>query len=431
MLNTKQFGFVIWGVRNGFSKDLLSSDKVVEVNAAFNDSMRQICNDVINYFYSIEKTTNYTLLTIYNPNTLDHVHRKAYIAITLFAKNGTIFKGNIISQLDSLMNYTIQKQGNAIVNMFTEKMFEEQIQNISVQKVIAKNAHSNKQGYISYNSINEIEKYFENPSIDGYKKVYFYQKSIQLTLPLEFEHITVFKKNIEVGIVNYHPNKFVLFLNGKQLDIKNINQASIEAFEGDTLAVTEIITGNQKHILVSKQTIDLNNYFLSQPVSAYSYTSKKKNTKKIIILISIALIVIVGGVFIYSTMYNGTQNETFNNHSNQNAQLNKQIEKGSKKLTSNEIENDSINIKNRILSTENEKSDDKKINNIIPQTQKDASLSNKTEIKTPKNTNNSECKNLEQRIKNIDERLKKNKNNQELLDEKNKLKKEQKKLNCK
>jgi hypothetical protein len=61
----------------------------------------------------------------------------------------------------------------------------------------------------------------------------------------------VFKKNIEVGIVNYHPNKFVLFLNGKQLDIKNINQASIEAFEGDTLAVTEIITGNQKHILVS------------------------------------------------------------------------------------------------------------------------------------------------------------------------------------
>ena len=227
MLNTKQFGFVIWGVRNGFNRDILSSDKVAEVSAAFNDSMRQICNGVIDCFYSIEKTANYTLLTVYNPNTADHVQRKAYIAITLFAKNGTNYNGDVVAMLNSLMNYNIQKQGSAIVNTYTESMFEEQIQNISAQVGFNNDTIGSKLGYIAYNTIDEIENYFKKPSIDGFKKVFFYQKAINITLPAEFEKVTSFKKALRVSVLNYNAKKFNLFLNGQKLNPITENQRSM------------------------------------------------------------------------------------------------------------------------------------------------------------------------------------------------------------
>jgi cell division protein FtsB len=308
MLNTKQFGFVIWGVRNGFNRDILSSDKVAEVSAAFNDSMRQICNGVIDCFYSIEKTANYTLLTVYNPSTADHVQRKAYIAITLFAKNGTNYNGEVVAMLNSLMNYNIQKQGSAIVNTFTESMFEEQIQNISAQVGFNNDAIGSKLGYIAYNTIDEIENYFKKPSIDGYKKVFFYQKAINITLPAEFEKVTSFKKALRISVLNYNAKNFILFLNGQKLNPITENNIDFNAAEGDTLKVTEINTGSSKEFSVTKNTIDLRNYFLpkSQPQTFVNHQHKnKKNNKKKVILTSVItlllLMVVYGLIQIFDT----------------------------------------------------------------------------------------------------------------------------------
>ena len=80
----------------------------------------------------------------------------------------------MIGALHHLMNYYLQKQGKELTNTFTEEMFESEYANLQIEQV----SHSvkgtrSKQGYIFYDQTSEIATHFENPSINGYQKVYF------------------------------------------------------------------------------------------------------------------------------------------------------------------------------------------------------------------------------------------------------------------
>ena len=113
MQTQQKIFFIISGIREGFKRShLLCNNEIKEVIDYIGD-IRGITNSAVESFYSIEKTNNYTLASIFNPNTIDHVDRKAYIAITLFVKNDYIIKGNLIGALHHLMNYYEQNRAKS------------------------------------------------------------------------------------------------------------------------------------------------------------------------------------------------------------------------------------------------------------------------------------------------------------------------------
>ena len=96
MQNKDKIYFIISGIRDGFKKShLLCNNNITEVSD-YIDDRRQISNSAIDRFYTIEKTQNYTLATVFNPNTKDQVGRKAYVAISLFVKKDCTITYNMI-----------------------------------------------------------------------------------------------------------------------------------------------------------------------------------------------------------------------------------------------------------------------------------------------------------------------------------------------
>ena len=105
MQTQQKIYFIISGTREGNNRShLLCNNDIKEVIDYIGD-IRGIVNSAVDSFYSIEKTKNYTLSSIFIPNTDDYINRKAYIAITLFVRNDYIIKGNLIGALHHLMNY--------------------------------------------------------------------------------------------------------------------------------------------------------------------------------------------------------------------------------------------------------------------------------------------------------------------------------------
>lgn len=302
MLSIRQFDFVIWGIRNGFNKNLLSSNQVEEINVCLNDGMRQICNEVSTYFYSIEKTANYSLLTIYNPDTKDHVQRKAYIAITLFTKKENNFLGDVVSTLNSLMNYYVEKQGSALVNTFTEQMFEDQMYNLRVQRGLSSGSVSaEKTGYIPFTSPEEIEVYFKNPSINGYNKVFFWKESNNASRQLpSIERVYEFKNYFRITLINYSSYKFSVTLNGKQIPPVDSDILEFYGSNEDIYIVTENKTGKSRQLLVynQNQQIDLSYSFSSPKPPIHRPQPSGENNYNKIILLSISALVVIGAFFL-------------------------------------------------------------------------------------------------------------------------------------
>ena len=170
MQNNDKIYFIISGIRDGFKKShLLCNNNITEV-IDYIDDRRQISNSAIDRFYTIEKTQNYTLATVFNPNTKDQVGRKAYVSISLFVKKDCIIKGGLLETLNHLMSYYESKQRNEAVNMFTEQMFEAEYENLSVEKANIKQiVNGKRQGYFIYEALNAINEHFDYPEINSYK----------------------------------------------------------------------------------------------------------------------------------------------------------------------------------------------------------------------------------------------------------------------
>jgi hypothetical protein len=113
MMDEKLIGVLVWGIRNGFRNNWLSHNADASVMEGLNDEMRQICNSTVEPFYSVEIIAKSTVITIYNPNAIDHVQRRAYIALSVVVPLGTVF-GNLKSALDEMLLFYKQRQANAM-----------------------------------------------------------------------------------------------------------------------------------------------------------------------------------------------------------------------------------------------------------------------------------------------------------------------------
>lgn len=269
MQSTEKINFIISGIRDGFKRSHISNNDISEVINFISD-IRQITNVATENFYSIEKTQNYTLVTIFNPHTIDYIDRKAYIAITLFVKNEFVIQGDIIGALNHLMNYYEQKQANDFNSLrFTEEMFEAEYANLTVEKnTTTESAIRNKQGYIVYDQISEIVSHLESPAINGFQKVYLLStNNINVANQLvSFEKITAFPKAVVYKVADFANGFYDVFINNQTYSTAgklDMHHLTINANQGDVIAITHKASKISHNIVASYpgQTLQLHDYF--------------------------------------------------------------------------------------------------------------------------------------------------------------------------
>lgn len=328
MQTKEKIYFIISGVREGFKKShLLTNNNISEV-IDYIDDRRQISNSANDRFYSIEKTQNYNLFSIFNPNTIDQVGRKAYIAITLFVKKDYLIIGNLIDTLNGLMNYYEQKQGNEFTNRFTDEMFEVEYSSLYIQhKPTSDLGIRSKQGYFIYDHLSEIASFFDFPAINGYQKVYFLSNNNNEVVNqlIAFEKITAFPKNVNFQLTDFRTGIYEVLINNKTYSFSgmlNQNNLTIFANQGDSLTIINRNTKKTHTLTVNYpgQNINIYHYFPEdkpKPPPAYNPNTqnqykgavgghknqapeRKKFEKGLLIMIGI-LVPIVIGLVVYTT----------------------------------------------------------------------------------------------------------------------------------
>jgi len=250
MMEEKLIGVLVWGIRNGFRNNWLSHNVDSFVMEHFNDEMRQICNSTIEPFYSVEFIGKSTAITIYNPNAIDHVQRRAYIGLSVVVPNGTIFE-NLKSALDEMLLFYKQRQANAMSNMITADQLLEIVVRIGQPR--AANSGSfmlgNKLGHFQYSKSEDLVPVLNEPSYSGYKKVFFDDgNNTALKQIPGILAVQSFKKAYQVQILGqFDPNRFVIRINGK-----SATEAQFLAVDGDVVEVLEPKTNRRRQYAVSE-----------------------------------------------------------------------------------------------------------------------------------------------------------------------------------
>jgi hypothetical protein len=288
-MNNNNFGIVVWGIRNGFKNNWLSANVGPEVMACLTDEMRQICNATIEQFFSIERTNTHTLLTVYNPNMVDHVQRKAYIAISLVVPNGIYFEGNVVEVLVSLMQFYVSKQGNAMVNMIAaEQLLQLAEQCLPSGASSFTDRRQSRIGIFAYDSIPAIDSVFRSPTIYGFSKVFFHDGS---NLALEkipgAVKVSEFIRPVEIRISDFNPGRFKTVLNNLP-----INESIFSAKRGDVLTITEIASGRMKRMEISGSDMIIHLYieFPQKPPTNGGNPKPPDRKKMMLAIIGLALL---------------------------------------------------------------------------------------------------------------------------------------------
>ena len=318
MQTQQKIYFIISGIREGFKRShLLCNNDIKEVIDYIGD-IRGIVNSAVDSFYSIEKTKNYTLSSIFIPNTDDYINRKAYIAITLFVRNDYIIKGNLIGALHHLMNYYLQKQGKELTNTFTEEMFESEYANLQIEQVShSEKGTRSKQGYIFYDQASDIATHFENPSINGYQKVYFLNsKNIGVVNRLiNFDKIVAFPKEVVYKIHDFGKGNYNLLINNQSYSTVgnlHLNTLTLNINQGDTITIENRSNKTTKSLVAVSTDTDIyvEDFFPAQYASnpiqstgnnGTNWVPKKpkKKVNKTVLLAAAAMIPFVIGIGIY------------------------------------------------------------------------------------------------------------------------------------
>ena len=320
MQTQQKIYFIISGTREGNNRShLLCNNDIKEVIDYIGD-IRGIVNSAVDSFYSIEKTKNYTLSSIFIPNTDDYINRKAYIAITLFVRNDYIIKGNLIGALHHLMNYYLQKQGKELTNTFTEEMFESEYANLQIEQVShSEKGTRSKQGYIFYDQTSEIATHFENPSINGYQKVYFLNsKNIGVAnylLNKNYDKIVAFPKEVVYKIHDFGKGNYNLLINNQSYSTVgnlHLNTLTLNINQGDTITIENRSNKTTKSLVAVSTDTDIyvEDFFPAQYASnpiqstgnnGTNWVPKKpkKKVNKTVLLAAAAMIPFVIGIGIY------------------------------------------------------------------------------------------------------------------------------------
>ena len=249
-MDDKLIGVLVWGIRNGFRNNWLSHNVESSVMENLNDEMRQICNSTIEPFYSVEIIAKYLVITIYNPNAVDHVQRRAYIALSVVVPLGTIFS-NLKSALDEMLLFYKQRQANSMSNMITPQQLLEIVIKTGQPRVANYGSLmlGNKLGHYQYVTSEELVSILNELSFSGYKKVYFDDgNNMALKQIPGVEAVQSFKKSYQVQILgHFDANRFVIKRNGRI-----VTGIHFPALDGDIVEVLEPKADRRMQYSVSK-----------------------------------------------------------------------------------------------------------------------------------------------------------------------------------
>lgn len=292
-------GFIIWGIRNGFKNNWLSANVSPNVYERFTDDMRQICNSTVDTFFSIEKIEEFTLLSIFNPNTKDHVQRKAYIALSIVIPNGYILQGDVIGCLQTMMKTYEVKQGNAMVNMVNAEDMNVFLKQLQLSPNPNSHAQSRtKIGIFQYNDPNEIAPYFQDSSIYEFIKVFFTSvQNITLDRVAGIQRVESFSKPLFLSIIGFNPNAHRVTINNQP-----ITTSKVLVKQGDQVQFSEVKSKQVKQLRVGTSDVQVSMLDIFPPIIIPPPPPKSPKTggkMKIMVigLLTVVLIILGGAAF--------------------------------------------------------------------------------------------------------------------------------------
>jgi hypothetical protein len=244
--------------------------------------MQVICSNQDNKFYSIEKTNNFSIVSMYDPNHKDNAGRPAYIVYSVVIPHGYKLNGAITNLLNKFENYfKVECKGFPIPEMFT-KIFNEfsLIEVPSLNKLLG-----TKVGYKEYLSFSEIEEVFNDLEILDFRKVYFCDKagSSILSNP-NYVKVNSLERKYSVDLINYNPHDFQIKINGlpilrEQLNIQSstakiINLTKydkIDIIRGGSQIVVSFIANEQNRFELPKPQVATQKYFVIRNLNPKKY----------------------------------------------------------------------------------------------------------------------------------------------------------------
>jgi hypothetical protein len=291
-------GFVVWGIRNGFKNNWLATNVDVTIYEHLTDDMRQICNSTVDTFFSIEKIQDHTLLSIFNPNTKDHVQRKAYMALSIVVPNGYFLKGDVIVALQAMMHTYLTKQGNAMVNMVSAEDIKVPLK--SLQLSVNPNTFAHKRtkiGLFQYNSKSEIQSHFQDPSIYEFKKVFFISgQNVALEKMQGIEHVNTFSKPIFLTVSDFDPKYFSITINNLP-----ISAVKSPIKQGDLIQFVDRKTKHGKQMQVGVSDVRVSLIELFPPIFNPPKPPKppKRGKSNFIIIGSLLFCLLAGAAYFF------------------------------------------------------------------------------------------------------------------------------------
>ncbi len=287
-------GFIVWGIRNGFKNNWLSANVSPNVYERFTDDLRQICNSTVDKFFSIEKIEDFTVLSIFNPNTKDHVQRKAYIALSIVIPKGYVLQGDVIGCLQTMMKTYEVKQGNAMVNMVNADEIKAHLTHLQLKPDPNTVPHSrSKIGVFQYNDPVQVQTYFNNPTIFEFKKVFFISgQNMALERIPGIQSIQSFVKPLFLTLSEFDPKKHKVTINNQPVVSKK-NQVK----NGDLIQFVDLKSKKAKQLNVGVNDVQVSMLEVFPPVIIPPKPPKSSGDKKIKLIGLLAIVfVILGGV---------------------------------------------------------------------------------------------------------------------------------------
>ncbi len=321
MLPSKDFGIVIWGLRNGFEKKIVISQEVEEVMSIVNDDMRIICNATNERFYCVDRLPNYNIFTIFNSDTSDNFGRKAYIAISLFTPANRCIAGDVADILSKLMNFYSSKQGRSSENVTNLQQYIELLANVHTTALDIPQRRFNTAGYHLIRNESVFKLNFSTPKFANYNRVFFItQNNSSIEHNSQYEEIKEFvqKKEIQLRLNNFRSNEHSITVNGEITRHIDLGQLFyLKVFAGDIVEITQ--NGSiVHHMEVSEYSTIVNIPFRTvdpiptprpipgseNPKPYYSpyYDSREEESSgksKWLLYIVIAFIIVGGGILSY------------------------------------------------------------------------------------------------------------------------------------
>lgn len=279
-----QIGYVIWGIKHEFSKKIFSNNIDIRlINSLFD--VRDLFQGKAQQSFSIEKVFDYTLVTLYDPSTIDSSGaRQAYIAFTISIQNDYLPNGNILEWLSELKteydkkgNYAMNENFNAIINKFSV---------VSNPKNSSRQLEKKNIGFYDFSNTSEILEIFSDLDTMGFPKIYFFNPHNSYVDNISnFEKVTSLERKYSVQIINFIPQEHQLFINDNlikphqtssgRVEINDLRKKdNIKVKRGISQAIVDLYAKDQHEIILPKIEQPASNTFTINKLDKEKYNVK-------------------------------------------------------------------------------------------------------------------------------------------------------------